>query len=454
MGGTHLAGNLIYTIFYVMNTNIIQQYKGYYWVGKNKKRTVAGIITRYSDGRIELELIGSFDSDEKNRLGDFINQNREIRIVYGLDSDSKDITLFVIRPRAKTNLSCPFSIVTYKVLYFVYGKHVAGLDEPYKIEANVQFPELTMWCPPGLIKHGLRIGKNGIEKVVIETNGTLNDTTIFEHKLSDGTIVAFKGDCQTETSECNIYPVLYQWTDFCISHDNGITIRKIIKTISRFEKFLSFASQRECHQSGIKLLDEDMVQNTKGNKTFYKPIYLYLNRSYDFGNSKANDIQYLFRYSEVEASFASIISNWLDENDDMPLIIDHLVDSVISRRSINSAEFMTVVQGVDGFWQRFREDAYKTNNNLKKVGFDTALRELRNEFDEILRYSKDQSTDDAIKDTRYFYSHLLKKGKKQNVLEGQGLYEATCYLKNLLMCCVMKEIGFKMNVIKVIMKKD
>lgn len=214
-----------------MNTNTIQQYKGYYWVGKNKKKSVPGIITRYSDGRIELELIGSFDSDEKNRLGDFINQNRKIRIVYGLDSDSKDITLFVIRPRAKTNLSCPFSIVTYSVVYFVYGKHVAGLDEPYKIEANVQFPELTKWCPPGLIKHGLKIGKNGVEKVVIETNDTLNYTTKFEHKLSDGTKVAFKGDCQTEISECNIYPVLYQWTDFCISHDNGITIRKIIKTI-------------------------------------------------------------------------------------------------------------------------------------------------------------------------------------------------------------------------------
>lgn len=216
---------------------------------------------------------------------------------------------------------------------------------------------------------------------------------------------------------------------------------------------MSFAAQRECHQSGVKLLDEDTVQKTEGDKTFYKPIYLYLNRSYDFGNSKANDIQYLFRYSEVEGSFASIISNWLDENDDMPLIIDHLVDSVISQRSINSAEFMTVVQGVDGFWQRFREDAYKTKNKIKHVGFDIVLRELRNEFGENLCDTKYQSDDEAIRDTRDYYSHLLKKGKKQKVLEGQGLFEAICYLRNLLMCCVMKETGFKTDTIKEIMKE-
>ena len=446
-------GNRKTTLFpSVMNTNIIQEYKGCFWVAKGKKRAVPGIVTRYSDGRIELELIGSFDSNEKNLFGDFINSPKRDRVIFGLDSSSKDITLFATRVGVTKNLSCSFSLVTYKVIYLVYGKHVTGLDKPYKMEAYVRFPELTMWCPPKLIKHGFKMGENGIEKVFIETADNLHDTTIFEHKLKDGKNVSLKGNYHTETSKCNINPILTQWTSFCVSDDNGITLRKVLKTITRFEKFLSFASQKVCHYSDIQLFDEDVIQKTTTGKVCYLPIYLYINRSCDINNGRNVDVQYLFHYSEVADTFSFIISKWLDENDDMPLIIDHLVDSVISRRSINSAEFMTVVQGVDGFWQRFREDAYKTNNNLKKVGFDTAFRELRNEFDEILRYSKDQSTDDAIKDTRDFYSHLLKKGKKQNVLEGQGLYEATCYLRNLLMCCVMKETGFKMNTIKEIMK--
>ena len=438
-----------------MNSNIIQQYKGYFWVAKNKKRSVPGIVTRYSDGRIELELIGSFDSDEKNIFSDVINQKREIIVVYGLDSDSKNITLFAIKARTKTNLSCPFSIATYRVLYFVYGKHVAGLDEPYKIEANVQFPELTMWCPPKLIRHSFKFGKDGIEKIVIETNDNLHNITIFEHKLKDGTIVSLKGYYHTETSTCNINPILNQWTGLCVSQENGITIRKIIKRITRFEKFLSFASQKECHHFEIQLLDEEETQKTATGKVYYLPICLYINRSCGMNNGINDDVQYLFHYSEVVDMFPSIISKWLDENDNMPLIIDHLVDSVISQR-INSTGFMTVVQGVDGFWQRFREDAYRKVNNIPEktnIGLNTILRELRNEFDAILRITKHQSDDDAIKDTRDFYSHLLKKGKKQNVLEGQGLYEATCYLRNLLMCCVMKETGFETDTIKEIMKE-
>lgn len=435
-----------------MNSNIIQQYKGYFWVAKNKKRSVPGIVTRYSDGRIVLELIGSFDSNKNNRFGDFINAPRGYRVIYGLDSSSKDITLYATRVGVTDNLSCPFSLVTYKVVFFIYGKHVAELDKPYKTEAVVCFPELTTWCPPEIIRHSFKIGKEGIEKIVIETDDNLRNTTLFEHKLKDGTIVSLKGYYHTETSTCNINPILNQRTSLCVSQENGSTIRKIIKTITRFEKFLSFASQKECHHSEIQLLDEEVVQKTTTGKVYYLPICLYTNRFCGMNNGRNDDVQYLFHYSDVADTFPSIISNWLDENDDMPLIIDHLIDSIISSRRINSTEFMTVVQGVDGFWQRFREDAYKTNNKIKYVGFDIVLLELRNEFGEILCDTKYQSDDEAIKDTRDFYSHLLKKGKKQNVLEGQGLYEATRYLRNLLMCCVMKETGFKTDTIKEIMK--
>lgn len=439
-----------------MEYKIIQQYKGFYWTSDNERKNAPGILTRYCDGRIELELIGSLDSDN-NRYGEFTNNGRKgIHIIYGMDSDSKKITLFALSYGASLNLSCPFSIVKYRVLVFVYGKYIAGLDEPHEIEASVKFPELTMWCPPGLIKHSFIRGENGIDKITIETSDALIDTTICQHKMNDGTTIALKGDCYSESSTHNIKPILTQWTKLCVLQDKKNSIRNILKKIARFEKFLSFAAQKECQYSEIRLIDKATVQKTEDEFIHYLPIFLYMERLNGVNRYKSGDMKYLFYYSDVKEAFPTIISKWIDENDDMPLVIDHLVDSIIYRNGNNSADFMTAVQGVDGFWQRFREDSYRTNNNIspkKRISLDIELRELRNEFIDILCKTKEESKDNAIKDTRDFYSHLLKTGKKQMVLEGQELYNATCYLRDLLMCCVMKETGFKENTIKAIMKK-
>ena len=434
--------------------SIIQQYKGYFWSSTDIEKDVPGIITRYSNNRIELELIGSLNPDN-NRFAEFTGDKgakRKICVIHGLDSDAKKISLYAIRNGASQNWSCPFPMVKYRVIYMVYGKHIDDFEKLYNIEAEVRFPELRWWCPPDIIKQSFHYDKNKIDKISIEADVSLVDYPIYEEELSNEMTIKLNRDCGYDGGDFNKGPLLSQDTTFYITKHSGLSIPKTIKTIFRFEKFLTFATQKECHFSEIRLLDEETIQITKDGKKHYLPIYLYVERFIEEQRKTAN---FLFYYAEISDSFHKIINNWLVDDDDLPLIIEHLVDGVAAPRSFNSTDFMTIIQGVDGFWQRFREDSYRSANNVKKstkIGLDKELESLINEFETELEFDGSDIDIVSINDTRDFYSHLLKKGKKKNVLQGGELYKTTKELRKLLVCCVMKETGFDSATINKVIK--
>lgn len=435
--------------------SIIQQYKGYFWSITDTENDVPGIITRYSNNRIELELIGSLSSNN-NRFAEFTgnkSEKRKVCVIHGVDSDAKKISLYAIHNGASQNLSCPFPMVKYRVIYMVYGKHLDDFDGTYAFEVEARFHELRWWCPPDIIKQYFHFDKNKIDKISIEADVSLADCPIFEEVLSNEMTIKLNRDCGYDGGEFNEDPLLSQDTTFCITKHSGLSIPETIKTIFRFEKFLTFAAQKECHFSEIRLLDEETIQVTNDGEKHYLPVYLYVERFIEENQRKT--VNFLFHFSEVRDSLHKIINNWLVDDDDFPLIIEHLVDSIVAHRSFNSTEFMTIIQGVDGFWQRFREDSYKQANNLKAsttIGLDKELESLFNEFKTEVEFDESGIDIASIKDTRDFYSHLLKKGKKKKVLQGGELYKTTKELRKLLVCCVMKETGFDSTTIKKVIK--
>ena len=110
-----------------MQDNIIKQYRGYWWLLGKENHQVPGILTRYTDGRIILYLIGSFDSDENNPFGDWTSNNNDERTIFGIDENAKKITLWGHRFAPKRNLACAFAIVSYQVRIMVYGEHCNSL---------------------------------------------------------------------------------------------------------------------------------------------------------------------------------------------------------------------------------------------------------------------------------------------------------------------------------------
>lgn len=433
-----------------MENVIINQYKGYFWLTDDENCKLPGILTRYSN-EMELELIGSFKS-KKFDLERIINncsfQNHTI-LLHGIDSNAMKISIIATLKFFHIGEIHPFSINKYIVRLLVLGKFISGLEEKCDYEAIVKIPELSFWCPPKLISHGL--STNGVR---IEASFQDSEIPLFKHTLEDGIVISLERDCQTSTSPCNLNPMIEQWTTFHISSRQNISIKQIINIILKFEKLLSFATLRDCHFSEIKLLDHLLVEKVSSSNNYYLPIYLNFERFIEVNCTEIKIEDFLFRYDNIEDSFSDIISKWFAKDENLLLIINHLIDSVLVRNHYISTTFMTVIQGIDGFWQRYREDDYKKKKNLKKnyrVSLSEEIIELLDEFSYVFKKHDLNINVDALKDTRDYYSHLLKVGEKANVKSGIELFRMTNLSRILLMCCVMQLIGMKKQTIEHIM---
>lgn len=433
-----------------MKSVIIDQYKGYFWLTDNEDFKLPGILTRYSN-EMEIELIGGFESKEFDleKIIDNHSFQKHTILLHGIDSDATKISIVATPKVIQIGETSPFYINKYRARYLVLGKHISGLDEKCNYEAFVRIPELSFWCPPKLISHGLSTKGVHIEALLQDS-----DIPLFKHALENGIVISLERDCQTSTSPCNLNPMIEQWTTLHISSRQKISIKQIINAVLKFEKLLSFATLRDCHFSEIKLLDPLLVENDSSLNNYYLPIYLDFERLIEEKYTEVKIEDFLFRYDIIEDSFSDIISKWFAEDENLPLVINHLIDSILVHNHYISTTFMTVIQGVDGFWQRYREDDYRKKKNMntkKKVPLSVELTELITEFPDVFNKHILNINVDAVKDTRHYYSHLLKVGEKANVLSGIELLRTTNLLRILLMCCVMQLIGMNKQTIEHIM---
>jgi hypothetical protein len=97
----------------------------------------------------------------------------------------------------------------------------------------------------------------------------------------------------------------------------------------------------------------------------------------------------------------------------------------------SSVDFMIIIQAVEGFWWRFRDESYHTRNSIPKTKntfIGTILNELLAEFNDVFVLKKCEINIEAIVDSRHYYSHFLPLSKKPNKLEGWPLMKQAKYL--------------------------
>lgn len=118
---------------------------------------------------------------------------------------------------------------------------------------------------------------------------------------------------------------------------------------------------------------------------------------------------------------------------------------------------MIIMQAVEGFWWRFRDESYHTRNSIPKTKntfIGTILNELLAEFNDVSLLKKCEINIEAIVDSRHYYSHFLPLSKRPNKLEGWPLMKQAKYLRVLLICCVLSFIGFENSQINTIFEKS
>jgi len=145
----------------------------------------------------------------------------------------------------------------------------------------------------------------------------------------------------------------------------------------------------------------------------------------------------------------------MSTTDNMIPIKNHLAESIVYKKVFSSVDFLIVVQAIEGFWWRFREEAYRKSNNIRKkdkTHLNTILTELIEEFRDITAIGELDLDVKAVVDSRHYYSHFVDKASKPATLDGVELLFLTRKLRVLLICCVLSFIGMKHEMLDAIFR--
>ena len=431
------------------------EYKGYWWLPSDPDNKVAGVLTYYPNEKILLELLGCFGEYSLAIL----TGNDQEDIIYGKTAENKEITLINNIRALKLNFSADFPIVRYTCNYMVIGKHVKGLDEKRNYWATARIPELTYWCQPGAITTTMFFDKNNNSKMInisFSTEFRSRKDDIISVKVNEDTVVKIKKDVRYNGD--HFAPEVEQYSCLEIRKKGKSSIKEIVSYIFMFEQFLSLATLSIVKSSKITLYDKSTYQQ-EGRTRFYREIHFIhaFRERNNLQSAEAKMFRHLFDYPDIKDVYPVVIKKWFNEPIELAPIRDHLISSLEKKHLYGSADFLIVIQALEGFCRRFRSKKYRKEHGLLERDYSdlfAMIGSLLDEFDEIELVQKCDIDINAVVDSRNYFSHFMPKQKGSKALDGYELYKLTMRLRILLICCVLSLYGFDNKRINEILKKS
>lgn len=400
----------------------LKEFKGLWWIPTNSEKKIAGELRYSRTENTTLELIGEFQ--EGDRLLN-INDQRRYDIIHGVLSDGKDVTTITSFPvDASYNTSCSFPIVKYLTPLVIHGKHLLTPDEKFISRITVSYDELSIWYRPDLIKQVVFS-----RKVIFVERNTERYELRFKIDSNTTIILAPKVDIKLDATSHKFI----QYTNLIIEFIQPVDLQETIRIISGFNQFLSFATFSSVQCKEICFDYDGRADNHiyyHFSKEEYKPFL--------------EHFRYLFTYDIIKEKFPTIIKKWYEDEDIIP-IRTHLIQSLNRGGKFSSADFLVVIQAIDGYYKRFK----KPGTDLYKI-----LDKLVKEFSDVICLELVQDDFWKIVNSRDYYSHLLPVRKKEHILSWQELHELDFQLRKLLICCLLQFIGFDNSEINTICSKS
>jgi len=432
------------------------EFKGYWFLPDKLNNKIAGVLTFIPHESIVLELIGGFSNNYEEIFSDI----KETKIIHGVTSDAKIITLVSCFPLISRNFSSTFPITKYNCHYLIIGKHLDSLNDPSFYKASVLFPQLTYWCFPDAINKKIyeRV-EDGINSINISFKHYNNsdENIISESQIDKNTQFVLKKCVDYNSSNFLLTPHIEQYTCLEILKQKDSTIADFLSYIYLYEQFLSMATLEVVECSKVILFDRDLFHESNGLKRYNKIELIYIQSDNEQKHTPTKRHNYLFIYDTIKNQYDGIIKKWFSEKEGIDPIRTHLIESIKPIRIFTSIDFLIVIQALEGFCWRFRKDELekiakdKPQNKQASLGDMICL--LKSEFSTISKIKNDDIVIQQVVDSRHYYSHFMDRSKKKDSLDGVELYKLTHKLRKLLICCLLHFIGFDYNQIDDIFKK-
>jgi hypothetical protein len=384
-----------------------------------------GILSYEAGGEIILDVFGTLIKFE-----DLINNVDYPDVVHGYLEGCSKVSLLGIQVM-ETKYG---TIATSKIFcrYAIFFAYVDTCEKKFTSKIIISIPEMSFWCPPDTIdllpssETGIKL-KREREKL---KNGKI--------KIGDDTSLSLYAGYNFHGNYLALDVSLRQSTDIVLSSTDNFSLDKIKYFIDAFESFMTFAALKTCLTSKIAFYDKGndkvighIIISRRGGPTIISPI-------------KPNH-NFLFVYKDIENEFPEIINKWINAESSIKPIRRHLIDSVKQDSPFSSTDFLILVNALEGYHRRFIDK--------NKKDLDIRLNELIQRYlivgIDIIGFDTKK-----VARTRNYYSHLMANETYGDIIDNiYDLYQVSIRLSSLLMCCIMENVGFDIEIISFLMKR-
>ncbi|MDO9552492.1 HEPN domain-containing protein [Rhodonellum sp.] len=407
-----------------------KEFAGFWFLSENPQKIVPGTVKFDPDTSLNLELIGNFFEE---KISFFDHGKNYSELIHGVDSEGKKISLVKCRVfnHVKTYKS-KFSLTKYKIGYLLEGIHLSSENDKTFFQANFHTDKLNGWFARTNIKNSY----------TFNSDNEISGFNLSYDKSKDGFSFQsiFQGDFSLEI-------LSNSWQhekDF-----DGIDIKEIYTVKIKQNSQISFVDFIESIEKLILFFEFAFTSRVKIQSLYLFPYKSHLKKETD----KSIGLYYLqsrnlrpkspyerpiFNFNLISESFDKILNNWMSIDKRLEPILNYLIKSFQNDHNFDPSNFMTIINTLEGFHRRFRES--------KKIELKSRLNSIIDEFKTIDIITRLDLDTFKISKNRHYYSHFYEEDYEY-LYEIGDLFGITVNLRILLICCILRHIGFDDNLL-------
>ena len=392
---------------------------GYFWLPSDENNKLYGTLTVEDGGKVELEILGSFNKS----LVDCSNDDREIERIVG-ETEKGYVTLekcFAITSKFNIGGGISKNRIHVSILYHKirYEKDEVILFDTFSFTVD----GLNEWLNIRKIKSDTTTDSYTITNDKVEN---------FEYMLTDKMKLNFQIMITGHTAHYEAS--IKQYAKIELISDEKKSLNDFIKVANKIVKFLSFAIDESINIKNIKVTNSEIFRECSGKKHPVK-IKVYsqiMNFFKDTPEIKFHTM--LFQYTDIQESFEEKINSWVDAYKVIEPALNLFFSVRYNPSQYVESEFLSLAQA----FETYHRQLYGTNKNFKERVEEiiTPFHKYIGSDDEVKELSK------TIKVTRNYYTHYENELLNKGAIPCSELTSLSRKMEGILQLAFLTQIGF------------
>lgn len=431
-------------------------FRGAWFLPDNRETQIPGLLNFNPSKGVDLQLFGILDgTDGENDM--------DLPVICGITEDGKKITLYKCYRYTRHFNSNGLESCSYEALFMLVGLLMPVQELKFK-SVQMEVQDFDRW----LKIYGFQ--KNEFNKETKQTVVQYQQPDDLSFILYDDVKCNFKFSTYAPSTTRTSTLAIKQVAEVSLYKEGETDFQTLFDLFHSFQMFLTLSYFEKPLIKKITLTKEIQSQKHGVHETSVE-LFFRSEVTSETYEEKASSHKFLFIYNDIKQNFQAILSKWFEAEDTLAPTIYGLAEAFSKNKTAVEFSFLNVAHAIETLHRRRRKNSVLSAENYKarldeiiksvspayatwlkaKLEFGNEptlherLHELVGELPESIKKALLKPTPEKFiqdfKRSRNYYTHYNQTLEKK-ALKGGELFYLKERSKILLICFVLKEIGF------------